>query len=47
MLRAYLSKPTSLFVRRRFAVTARSTDEAIAAEAPRHPTFALTPREEP
>ncbi len=47
VLRAYLAKGTSLFVRRRFAVNARSTDDAIAAEASRHPTFALTPREEP
>ncbi|MGD9998170.1 MAG: nitroreductase family deazaflavin-dependent oxidoreductase [Ilumatobacteraceae bacterium] len=42
VLRAYLAKATSLFVRRHFAVTARSTDAEIAAEAPRHPTFALT-----
>ncbi len=47
VLRAYLAKGTSLVVRRHFAVTARSTDDAIAAEASRHPTFALTPREEP
>ncbi len=47
VLRTYLAKGTSLFVRRHFAVTARSTDEAIAAEAPRHPTFALTPVEGP
>jgi hypothetical protein len=43
VLRAYLAKGTSIFVRRRFAVTARSSDEAIAADAPHHPTFALTP----
>jgi deazaflavin-dependent oxidoreductase (nitroreductase family) len=43
VLRAYLAKGTSVFVRRRFAVNARSTDDAIAAAAPRHPTFALTP----
>ncbi len=43
VLRAYLAKPTSLFVRRHFGVTARSTDDAIATETPRHPTFALTP----
>ena len=42
VLRAYLSKATSVFVRRRFGVTARSPDAAIAAEAPGHPTFALT-----
>jgi deazaflavin-dependent oxidoreductase (nitroreductase family) len=47
VLRAYLAKGTSLFVRRRFAVNARSTDDAIAAEASRHATFALTRREEP
>ena len=47
VLRTYLARPTSLFVRRRFGVTARSTDEAIAAEASRHPSFALSPREEP
>jgi deazaflavin-dependent oxidoreductase (nitroreductase family) len=43
VLRAYLAKGTSVFVRRHFGVTARSTDDAIAAEASRHPTFALTP----
>jgi deazaflavin-dependent oxidoreductase (nitroreductase family) len=46
VLRAYLSKPTSLFVRRHFGVTARSSDAAIATEAARHPTFALTPVDE-
>jgi deazaflavin-dependent oxidoreductase (nitroreductase family) len=45
-LRAYLAKGTSLFVRRHFAVNARSTDGAIAAEASRHPAFALTPKED-
>ena len=47
VLRAYLAKGTSMFVRRHFGVTARSTDAAIAAEAARHPTFALTPVEQP
>ena len=47
VLRAYLAKATSVFVRRHFGVTARSTDAAIAAEAPRHPTFALTPVDQP
>jgi deazaflavin-dependent oxidoreductase (nitroreductase family) len=47
VLRAYLAKATSVFVRRHFGVTARSTDAAIAAEAPRHPTFALTPVSQP
>ncbi len=44
VLRAYLAKGISLFVRRHFDVTARSRDEAIEAEARRHPTFALTPQ---
>jgi hypothetical protein len=39
--------PTSRFVRRRFTVTASSSDDAIRAEAPRHPTFALTPVVQP
>jgi deazaflavin-dependent oxidoreductase (nitroreductase family) len=43
VLRAYLSMPSERFVRSRFAVDAQSTDEAIAAEVPRHPVFALTP----
>jgi len=43
VLRAYLSMPSKLFVRGHFDVTADSTDEAITAEAPRHPVFALTP----
>jgi deazaflavin-dependent oxidoreductase (nitroreductase family) len=43
ILRAYLSMPSARFVRREFDVTARSSDDAIAAEAPRHPVFALTP----
>jgi deazaflavin-dependent oxidoreductase (nitroreductase family) len=42
VLRAYLSMPSERFVRGRFDVTADSSDEAIAAEAPRHPVFALT-----
>ena len=42
VLRAYLSMPSERFVRGRFDVTADSTDDAIAAEAPRHPVFALT-----
>jgi deazaflavin-dependent oxidoreductase (nitroreductase family) len=42
VLRRYLSMPTERFVRRRFGVTAASTDEAIAAEASRYPLFALT-----
>ena len=44
VLRAYLSMPGERFVRRDFYVTARSTDDELAAEAPRHPVFALTPR---
>jgi deazaflavin-dependent oxidoreductase (nitroreductase family) len=47
VLRTYLAMPTSLFVRRHFDVTASSSDEAIAAEAARHPTFALTPAVSP
>jgi deazaflavin-dependent oxidoreductase (nitroreductase family) len=43
VLRAYLSMPSRWFVRRDFDVTAASSDDAIAAEAPRHPVFALTP----
>jgi deazaflavin-dependent oxidoreductase (nitroreductase family) len=45
VLRAYLSMPSARFVRHDFDVTARSTDQAIADEAPRHPVFALTPAE--
>jgi deazaflavin-dependent oxidoreductase (nitroreductase family) len=41
VLRAYLAMRTSVFVRRHFGVTARASDEAIFAEASRHPTFAL------
>jgi deazaflavin-dependent oxidoreductase (nitroreductase family) len=43
VLRTYLSMPSERFVRGHFEVNATSTDEAIAAEAPRHPVFALTP----
>ena len=45
VLRAYLSMPSARFVRGDFGVTARSSDEAIRAGAPRHPVFALTPAE--
>ena len=41
VLRAYLSMPSERFVRRDFDVTATSDDAALAAEAPRHPVFAL------
>jgi deazaflavin-dependent oxidoreductase (nitroreductase family) len=41
VLRAYLSMPSERFVRGDFEVTAASSDEAIAAEASRHPVFAL------
>jgi deazaflavin-dependent oxidoreductase (nitroreductase family) len=43
VLRTYLSMPSERFVRRDFEVTSSSSDEAIAAEALRHPVFALTP----
>ena len=43
ILRRYLSTPARFFVRRYVDVTARSPDDAIAAEAPRHPVFELTP----
>jgi deazaflavin-dependent oxidoreductase (nitroreductase family) len=43
VLRRYLSMPSRFFVRRHVDVTAKSTDAAIAAEAGRHPVFALTP----
>jgi hypothetical protein len=43
VIRAYLSMRTALFVRRRFAVTPDSTDQAIAADAVAHPTFELVP----
>ena len=44
VLRTYLSMPSARFVRKDFDVTASSTDAEIAAEAPRHPVFALTDR---
>jgi deazaflavin-dependent oxidoreductase (nitroreductase family) len=43
VLRAYLSMPSERFVRRDFGVTAASSDDAIAAEATRHPVFDLSP----
>ncbi len=43
VLRRYLSMPSRFFVRRHVRVTATSSDDAIAAEAPRHPVFELTP----
>jgi deazaflavin-dependent oxidoreductase (nitroreductase family) len=43
VLRRYLSMPSRFFVRRHVDVTAKSTDDAIAAEAHRHPVFELTP----
>jgi deazaflavin-dependent oxidoreductase (nitroreductase family) len=43
VLRRYLALPARFFVRRYVNVTARSTDDAIAAEASRHPVFELTP----
>ena len=43
VLRRYLSMPSERFVRHDFDVTKHSSDEAITAEAPRHPVFALTP----
>jgi deazaflavin-dependent oxidoreductase (nitroreductase family) len=43
VLRTYLSMPSERFVRGHFDVTADSTDEAIIAEAPRHPVFGLSP----
>lgn len=46
VLRAYLSMPSARFVRDEFDVTPHSSDDAIAAEAPRHPVFALTPLDE-
>jgi hypothetical protein len=35
--------PSERFVRHDFDITAESSDDAIAAEAPRHPVFELTP----
>lgn len=43
VLRRYLRLPARFFVRRHFEVSAKSTDDAITAEADRHPTFELTP----
>lgn len=43
VLRRYLSMPSRFFVRRHVDVNAKSTDDAIAAEADRHPVFELTP----
>jgi hypothetical protein len=43
VLRVYLTMPTHRVVRRHFEVTKRSSDDAIAAEADRHPVFSLTP----
>jgi deazaflavin-dependent oxidoreductase (nitroreductase family) len=47
VLRRYLSMPSARFVRRDFDVSSTSDDAAIAAEAMRHPVFALTPVEHP
>jgi deazaflavin-dependent oxidoreductase (nitroreductase family) len=46
VLRRYLSMPSARFVRRDFDVSSTSDDAAIAAEAPRHPVFRLTPIDE-
>jgi deazaflavin-dependent oxidoreductase (nitroreductase family) len=44
VLRRYLAmKPAGRFVKAYFDVDPDSSDEAFAAEAPRHPVFALTP----
>lgn len=43
VLRRYLSMPARFFIRRYVHVTAESPDAAIAAEAPEHPVFELTP----
>jgi deazaflavin-dependent oxidoreductase (nitroreductase family) len=43
VLRTYLSMPSERFVRKDFSITSRSTDADIAAEAPRHPVFSLSP----
>jgi deazaflavin-dependent oxidoreductase (nitroreductase family) len=45
VLRDYLSMPTARYVRDYFDVSSSSSDEAIAAEAGRHPVFALAPAE--
>ena len=48
VLRRYLAmKPAGRFVKAYFDVDPSSPDEAIAAEAPRHPVFALTPAPAP
>lgn len=43
VLHTYLSMPSERFVRHHFDVSKRSTAAEIETEAPRHPTFALTP----
>jgi deazaflavin-dependent oxidoreductase (nitroreductase family) len=43
VLRDYLSMRTARYVGDYFDVSSSSSDEAIAAEAARHPVFALTP----
>jgi deazaflavin-dependent oxidoreductase (nitroreductase family) len=44
VLRRYLAiKPAGRFVKAYFDITPESPDDAIAAEAPRHPVFALRP----
>jgi deazaflavin-dependent oxidoreductase (nitroreductase family) len=43
VIRHYLSMPSERFVRKDFDVNARSTDQAIAAAAAKHPVFELTP----
>jgi deazaflavin-dependent oxidoreductase (nitroreductase family) len=43
VLRRYLSLPARFFVRRHVGITKKSSDDAIAAEAARHPVFELTP----
>jgi deazaflavin-dependent oxidoreductase (nitroreductase family) len=43
VLRRYLSLPARFFVRGHIKVTAKSSDDAIAAEAERVPVFELTP----
>jgi deazaflavin-dependent oxidoreductase (nitroreductase family) len=43
ILRQYLSVPSERFVRKDFDVNARSTDQAIASAAAKHPVFELTP----
>jgi deazaflavin-dependent oxidoreductase (nitroreductase family) len=43
VLRQYLSMPSERFVRKDFDVNARSTDQAIATAAAKHPVFELMP----